>query len=94
MPPEVMDMPRGTVTSKGRVTIPKSVRDALNLRPGDRIDFGVRDGAIVGRVRRGPDVMELFRRLPGIDQTAYDPDAESGALRQAAIVEERTTRSE
>ncbi len=91
---EVMAMPRGTVTSKGRVTIPKSVRDALDLRPGDRIDFDVHEGAIVGRVRRVRDVMELFHSLPGIETTAYDPAAESGALRQAAIVEEQSTRLE
>ena len=27
------------VTSKGQVTIPKSVRDSLGLRPGDEIEF-------------------------------------------------------
>lgn len=32
-------MSAATVTSKGQVTIPKKVRDALGLRTGDRLDF-------------------------------------------------------
>ncbi len=89
---EKVDMPRATITSKGRVTIPKAVRDALGLRPGDRIDFDVRDGAIIGHVQRVPDVMDLFRRLPGIVPAAYDPDAERDAPIEAAIVEDRMTK--
>lgn len=37
-----------TVTSKGRVTIPKPVRDLLGIVPGSKVDFRRRaDGAIV-----------------------------------------------
>ncbi len=32
-------MPTATVTSKGQVTLPKKVREALRINPGDRIDF-------------------------------------------------------
>ena len=32
-------MPTATMTSKGQVTIPVEVREALNLKPGDRIDL-------------------------------------------------------
>jgi AbrB family looped-hinge helix DNA binding protein len=28
-----------TLTSKGQVTIPKSIRDSLNLSPGDKVEF-------------------------------------------------------
>lgn len=37
-----------TLTSKGQVTIPKQIRDALNLAPGCAVDFAVnRDGEVV-----------------------------------------------
>lgn len=32
-------MPRAKLTSKGQVTIPKTVRERLGLRPGEEIDF-------------------------------------------------------
>ena len=47
-----------TLTSKGQVTIPKVVRDALHLRTGDRLDFileadgTVRVLPITGSVKR------------------------------------------
>ena len=52
-------MPTATVTSKGQVTLPRKVREALRIRPGDRIDFVLgEDGGV--RVRAGKvDVNEL-----------------------------------
>ena len=45
-----------TITSKGQVTIPKHIRDALHLEPGNAVDFAVnRDGEVVlQRAQREP----------------------------------------
>ncbi|MBI4332976.1 MAG: AbrB/MazE/SpoVT family DNA-binding domain-containing protein [Chloroflexi bacterium] len=35
------------VTSKGRVTIPKEVRERLGVRPGENIGFEEKDGMLI-----------------------------------------------
>ncbi len=56
-----------TITSKGQVTIPKQIRDALNLAPGFLVDFAVnREGEVVlhkvgARTTRKPDRFEAAR---------------------------------
>lgn len=40
-------MPASTITSKGQITLPKSVRERLGVRPGDRIAFRIAtDGTV------------------------------------------------
>lgn|ERR1700694_5192062 len=46
-----------TISSKGQVTIPKEVRDALGLKPLDRVTFEVRDGHAV--VQRAQSFLDL-----------------------------------
>lgn len=36
-------MPRATITSKGQMTVPKAVREALKLRPGDQVELIIQD---------------------------------------------------
>lgn len=56
-----------TLTSKGQVTIPKQIRDALHLLPGSTVDFAVNaDGEVVihkvgSRRNRKPDRFEAAR---------------------------------
>jgi len=48
---------RARLTSKGQVTIPKSVREALELREGDEVLFRVeRSRALLSKT---PDFLEL-----------------------------------
>jgi len=34
------------ISSKGQVTVPKTVRDRMGLRPGDSVDFVEREGKV------------------------------------------------
>jgi AbrB family looped-hinge helix DNA binding protein len=51
------------ITSKGQITIPKPVREALNLGEGDQVVFRVIEGgrAILART---PDLLELAGGVP------------------------------
>ncbi|MDQ3152467.1 MAG: AbrB/MazE/SpoVT family DNA-binding domain-containing protein [Actinomycetota bacterium] len=40
---------RAVVSEKGQVTIPKSVRDRLGIRPGEVLDFDDEQGRLVAR---------------------------------------------
>ena len=54
-----------TVTTKGQTTIPKDVRVAANLKPGDRIHFTVlADGTIIVRVKNR-SIRDIAIKPPG-----------------------------
>jgi AbrB family looped-hinge helix DNA binding protein len=53
-----------TLTSKGQITVPKSIRERLNIRPGDRIHFFVEDEGTVIFMPAKSDVRELKGILP------------------------------
>lgn len=52
-------MPSAVITSKGQVTIPKEVRDALGLEKGDRIEFVESAKGVFEIVAASRDVREL-----------------------------------
>lgn len=50
------------VTSKGQITIPRSVREALDLREGDEVVFRVEDARAV--LAKTPDFLSLAGSVP------------------------------
>ena len=52
-------MPTATVTSKGQVTIPKEVREAVGINPGDKLNFTVREDGIIEVQPRNISIMAL-----------------------------------
>lgn len=53
-------MATATVTSKGQVTIPKEIRERLNIKTGDRLDFRVDDDGEVRVIPIAKKVAEVF----------------------------------
>lgn len=55
-----------TVTTKGQVTIPKNVRDRLNIKPNDRVDFLLEgDRAVLVPVKTLKDLRGVVTARPG-----------------------------
>lgn len=67
-----------TITSKGQVTIPKKIRDKLDLKEGEEIEFVLEeDGEI--RVRRKKPPME---RLHEVQRKLLKHDVDLEKMRQ------------
>jgi antitoxin PrlF len=52
-------MSRATITSKGQITIPKDIRDLLNLHSGDKVHFFVDESGAVHFLPANRDVSTL-----------------------------------
>lgn len=75
-----------TMTVKGQVTIPKKVRQALRLAPGDGVDFDVnREGQVVVRKAgaRPTGKRDRFESARGKAQVKWRTDELMALLRGA-----------
>lgn len=73
---------KSTISEKGQLTIPKSVRKALGLRPGAVIEIRVEAGEFIGKRVSVEDVFVKWRgrgALPkGLSVDAYLERARGG----------------
>jgi AbrB family looped-hinge helix DNA binding protein len=53
-------MQYSTMTSKGQITIPRTIRAALHLEMGDRVRFRLRDDGVVEMLPETGDLIALF----------------------------------
>ena len=87
-------MPSAMVTSKGQVTIPKAIRDAMGVRPGDRVRFTRRDDGTVTVEPETVDVRSLFGRFKRYAERAVTVEEMNEAVSDAAAERYRRATSE
>ncbi|HEX9637372.1 MAG TPA: AbrB/MazE/SpoVT family DNA-binding domain-containing protein [Acidobacteriota bacterium] len=79
-------MPVATVTSKGQITIPKPIRDALELNSGDQVAFQLRDDGVVEMVAETVDPLALYQAIKpkrrGVTVQAMDRAVRKAATRR------------
>jgi AbrB family looped-hinge helix DNA binding protein len=81
-------MPTATLTSKGQVTIPRPIRQALKLSAGDRLDF-VLEAA--GRVVLRPAIRDVGE-LKGLLRRASRKPVSLEAMNAAILRHSRKAR--
>ena len=65
-------MSNAILTSNGRVTIPKDIRDSLGMKPGDRLAFTLMpDGTVVMRVQQAPTMRRRRNRIVRVKRTRW-----------------------
>ena len=77
-------MDKATVTGKGQITLPRRIREALDIETGDKLLFNIEDGELRVRVIHGRKISELFDSLPGTEIFAGE-DTEREAARAGFI---------
>ncbi len=70
-----------TVTSKGQITLPKTVRDALGIAPGSQVEFDVQGGTAVMRKVLSPRALSRWRGYLRAKGDARTADAVVQAMR-------------
>jgi antitoxin PrlF len=77
-------MAQVTITSKGQVTIPKSIRDKLSLVAGDKVEFVITENneTIMRPITKRVD--DVFGRLYKPDRAALSVEEMNEAVKKRA----------
>jgi AbrB family looped-hinge helix DNA binding protein len=71
-------MPTSTLTSKGQITLPKAVREHLDLAAGDEVDFMIDGDGVVRLAARRRPAADLYGLIHRADDspppTVYEMD--------------------
>ena len=75
-------MALATLTSKGQVTIPKVVRDSLNIKSGDKIEFVITESkeALIRPTTMNVD--DVFGKLHNIKRKPVSVEKMDAALKK------------
>ena len=77
-------MATATVTSKGQITIPAQVRNALGLEAGDRVEFVEQGKGLFAIVAATRSVQELKGRFQGKRSKAVTIEEMNAAIAKRA----------
>jgi antitoxin PrlF len=57
----IKTMISSTITSRGQTTLPKEIRDALDLGPGSKVSYEIKEDIVILRKPRG--ILDSFAAL-------------------------------
>ncbi|OGA28334.1 MAG: AbrB family transcriptional regulator [Betaproteobacteria bacterium RIFCSPLOWO2_02_FULL_65_24] len=86
-------MPTAVVTSKGQITLPKGVREALGVEAGDRVDFIETGKGVFAVVAATRDVRELKGMIPRPKKPVSIEDMRRAVARTGRKSARRSRRS-
>ena len=73
-----------TITSKGQITIPKNVREKLNLETGDKLEFLLHDDGRLELLPKTSSITELKGILPKPKKALHLDEMEQ-VIKEAAL---------